>query len=250
MKALVFAAGLGTRLRPLTDSCPKALVDVAGTPALGRVLRKLGECGVTDVVVNVHHFADMVERYLSDFKPDGMNVNISDERACLLDTGGGLLAARRWLDSTDNEPILIHNSDIMTDFPIREMEHAHKASGAEATLLTSARESSRGLLYDAGGRMRGWINNRTGEVRPGDVDPLQLTCRAFGGVHIVSPSMFDPLAEYASCHGRVFSITPFYIDYCRKLEIRQYEPEGEYRWFDIGRPDTLRKAQEWLKCEK
>ncbi|MCM1483898.1 MAG: nucleotidyltransferase family protein [Muribaculaceae bacterium] len=244
MKAIVFAAGLGTRLKPITDTKPKALVDVAGTPALGRVIGRLKEAGVDEMVVNVHHFAHMIERYLAANDHFGITIHVSDERDCLLDTGGGLLAARQWLGSEQDDPIIVHNADIMTDFPIRAMLEEHQRAQAMATLLVADRPSSRKLLFDSGGYMRGWININTGQVLPAEAyDEEALAALAFGGVHVVSSRIFKPLEQYARRHGRVFSITPFYIDMCRQAEIRRYTPEVSYHWYDIGRMASLEAAE-------
>ena len=239
---MIFAAGLGTRLGRITETCPKALVEVGGMPMLGSVLRKVAEAGATAAVVNVHHHADMVKEYLQKFSA-GIPVEVSDETDLLLDTGGGVAKAapmlRRMLDA--DRAVLLHNADILTDFPIRPMLEAHIASGADATLLTSSvRESSRQLLFSAEGRLEGWRNCRTGEVK-GREAPRAM---AFGGVHIIGTRVLDALEAYSAAHGKVFSITPFYVDNHDSLDIRAYEPEDDYRWIDIGRPESLARARE------
>ena len=133
MKAIVFAAGLGTRLYPLTESIPKALVEVGGKPMLLRVLEKLRDAGIHEIVINVHHFPDMIIDYLRSNDGFGLKIMISDERGHLLDTGGGILAARNYLD--DGEPFIAHNADILTDFNLSEMITRHNESGADVTLL-------------------------------------------------------------------------------------------------------------------
>lgn len=240
MKGMIFAAGLGTRLQPLTLTRPKALVAVGGEPMLGRVMRKLVQSGVRDIVVNVHHFPDMIRTYLRENSNFGANVTISDETELLLDTGGGV---RKALDSLcGDEPVLLHNADILTDFPIREMLEAHEESGADATLLVSDRTSSRGLLFDAKGKMSGWTNVKTGEVRPAGLQCDNLDLKAFGGVHIIGRRVLEELARMEGAM-EPFSIIPFYVERCRRLDIRGFEPAEEYQWFDIGRPETLEKAQ-------
>lgn len=246
MKALIFAAGLGTRLRPFTLEHPKALVPVAGIPMLERVIRKVIDAGITDIVVNVHHFASQIIDFLRDNDNFGADIHISDESGLLLDTGGGLLYARHWLDG--DSPILIHNADILTDFPIAEMADAHTSSNALATLLVDHRDSSRQLLFDSRSRiLRGWANLRTGEVLPpelaphagtipGDISPL-----AFGGVHIVSPEIF-PLLASAHTPGSSFSIIPFYIDICTDHRLSGYTPSCPYMWHDVGRPESIEAA--------
>ncbi|MDE6684185.1 MAG: NTP transferase domain-containing protein [Duncaniella sp.] len=151
MKAMIFAAGLGTRLAPLTDTCPKALIQVGDKPMLRRAVERLRDAGVSEIIVNVHHHADMIIDYLAqnDF---GIPVKVSDERDALLDTGGGVVKASRML--MGDEPVILYNADIFTDFPITEMLDAHHRSEADVTLLADNRDTSRYLLFDAEGRMR------------------------------------------------------------------------------------------------
>lgn len=245
MNALIFAAGLGTRLRPLTDSCPKALVEVGGEPMLGRVINRVKEAGADHIVVNVHHFPDMIIEYLRSGGNFGVDIRISDERDRLLDTGGGLLKAMALFDNDD--PILLHNADILTDSPLRRHMAEHAASGADATLLVSGRESSRRLLFDRSGRMRGWARADFSEVRPGGLDITGLQALAFGGVHAVSRSLEPLLAEYAGRHGQAFSITDFYVEMCGRTMIRRFLPEERFSWYDIGRPASLEAAREALR---
>lgn len=242
MIAMIFAAGLGTRLGRITETCPKALVEVGGMPVLGRVLEKLVREGATAAVVNVHHHAEMVKDYLKSF-PAGIPVEVSDESDLLLDTGGGVAKAapllRNMLDADGS--IILHNADILTDFPVRPMLEAHLSTGADATLLTSSeRQSSRRLLINRDGRLEGWRDCRTGEVR-GEAAPLEMS---FGGVHIIGPRTLDAIEAYSKARGPVFSITPFYVESHRSLDIRAYEPPEEYRWIDIGRPESLMRARE------
>lgn len=241
MKAMIFAAGLGTRLRPLTDSVPKALIDINGKPALELVIRKLKAAGVGEMVVNVHHFADKIIDFLRQNENFGVDIAISDESEQLLDTGGGILAAQRWLDC--GEPFIVHNADILTDFDVAAIYERHLCSGADVTLLTQSRQSSRYLYFDSCGRMRGW-GRADGSVRiPANLDTENLAGLGFGGVSVVSPAVFPLLEAYAS-QNRVFSTTPFYASNCSALDIRSYTPAGNYRWVDIGKPETLAKARE------
>lgn len=254
MKALVFAAGLGTRLGEFTKEHPKALVEVDGTPMLGRVLLKLRDAGISDVTVNVYHFAQQIKDYLAANDEFGMLLHISDETGMLLETGGGMLAAARYLDG--DEPVVVHNADILTDFPLAEMISRHSASGADATLLVAKRDTARYIMFAPDGRMEGWTNISTGQCRPeGFVPQAAMLRRAFGGVHVVSPRILAALARYndarvsagaaADAHGvSRFSIMDFYIDSCRELQLRAYEPSRPYRWCDIGKPDSLARARE------
>lgn len=231
MKAMVFAAGEGSRLQPLTLTRPKALIEVGGQPMLARVLRALRSAGVTDVVVNTHYLAEQISDYLSanDF---GMRVFVTREHARRLETGGGLLSARDLLD--DGEPILLHNADICTDLDLSRL-----TLRGDATLLVSERESSRRLMFDADMRLRGWINESSGEIK-GSLTDLR---RAFSGIHIVSPSIFPALQKYSETIGSdVFSLTPFYLQMADELKIYGSELSG-YRWFDIGNLEKLAAAE-------
>lgn len=254
MKAIVFAAGLGTRLGEFTKSHPKALVEVGGQTMLQRVLLKLRDYGIEEAVVNVHHFADQIVDYLKANGNFGMQLHISREDELLLETGGGLLAAARYLDGDDRQ-FVVHNADILTDFPLDEMVAAHRSRGSEATLLVAARDTQRYLLFDAGCRMRGWTNIATGELRPGTLASAEgFDLRAFGGVHVFSLSLLHSLKAYndmlvasgaeADSRGLCrFSIMNFYIDSCAQHSIGGYEPKRLYRWCDIGKPASLDEAR-------
>lgn len=245
MKALVFAAGLGTRLRPLTDHKPKALVELCGVTMLERVITNIKNCGITDVVVNVHHFGDQIIDFLKDKDNFGINITISDERDLLLDTGGGILKARHLLEG--DEPFLVHNADILTDLNLAEMIAYHKANGADVTLLAKQRSTQRYLVFCENNQMVGWTNIATGEVKPADlVVKQENSLLAFGGVHVISPRIFDSLAKFAT--EPKFSIMQYYIAACRDISIAGYNPDG-YNWFDIGKIETLQKAEQFLQCQ-
>lgn len=242
MKAMIFAAGLGTRLGTITQTMPKALVEVGGVPMLERVILRLKASGISDMTVNVHHHADDIIDFIRSNDFFGVNIHISDERDFLLDTGGGLLKARRFLDG--NEPILLHNADILTDFSITDMKDAHEKSGVAVTLLVAERDTSRYLLFDNDNRMKGWLNKRTGEIRSPfkDINLSGFRALAFGGIHIVNPyEVFPQLESYAA--DPKFSITPFYVDMCRDLEIKGFMPPHSYKWIDIGKPESLTAAE-------
>ena len=247
MKAMIFAAGLGTRLRPLTDNMPKAMVPVAGKPMLQRVIENLAHYGFHDIIVNVHHFGEQIIDFLAKNDNFGQNIVISDERDLLLDTGGGILAARQWLD--DGEPFIVHNADILTTLDLTAMYQHHCASNANATLLVKSRITERYLLFDNNNQLQGWINKKTGETRPAgfDITSQEYQEYAFGGIHIISPTIFKALDGYTN--EAKFSITPFYIDRCHDLNIQGYNP-SEYEWFDIGRHETLTLANEFYGKQK
>lgn len=243
MKAMIFAAGLGTRLRPLTDSRPKALVEVAGRPMLDRVMEHLAECGVESVVVNVHHFAPLIEKYIASHTTYGMDVTVSDETDLLLDTGGGIKKAAPLLAGDD--PVIIHNADILTDIDLRAMVRRHVETGADATLLTAPRRSSRYLAFDADDRLRGWTNVKTGEVKPAGADLATMSLEAFGGVHVISPSLLGRISAYSD--NPVFSIIPFYVDNAADCRFMSYSPSPDsYLWHDIGSIDKLAAAERAL----
>uniref|UniRef100_UPI003FEE6622 nucleotidyltransferase family protein n=1 Tax=Phocaeicola sp. TaxID=2773926 RepID=UPI003FEE6622 len=168
MKAMIFAAGLGTRLRPLTDNMPKALVPVAGKPMLERVILRLKEAGFNEITVNIHHFGEQIIDFLRAHDNFGTEIHISDERGMLLDTGGGIKKARPFLDG--QEPFLVHNADILTDIDLAGLYRHHLESDAESTLLGSELKSSRYLLFDDDYHLHGWINKATGEVKPAGFD--------------------------------------------------------------------------------
>ena len=219
---MIFAAGLGTRLRPLTDHMPKALVPVAGKPMLERVILRLKEAGFHEIT----------------------EIHIIDERGMLLDTGGGIKKARPFLDG--QEPFLVHNADILTDIDLAGLYRHHLESDAESTLLVSERKTSRYLLFDDDYHLHGWINKSTGEVKPAGFDYRETKYRelAFGGIHIISPSLFH-LMDDGQWDGK-FSIIPFYLSACTKVHIQGYPLQG-FRWFDIGKPETLAQAEEYYK---
>ncbi|MBR6245737.1 MAG: NTP transferase domain-containing protein, partial [Bacteroidales bacterium] len=203
MKAMIFAAGLGTRLRPLTLSRPKALVEVGGEPLLGHVIRKLLASGFDDLVVNVHHFPDQIISWLRANYGD--SVKVSDERDLLRDTGGGIKFARELLGGGD---FLVHNVDILSNLDLRSIP---AVDGSVATLVVSERKTSRYLLFDDSMRLVGWTNVSTGEVRspwPG-LRPEDFHMLAFSGIHLLREGIFD--AFDALGFGDVFPIMDFYV---------------------------------------
>ena len=241
MKAMIFAAGLGTRLRPLTNDRPKALVEVGGVAMLERVITRLKSHGITEIVINIHHFGEKIIEFIKENNNFGITIHISDERDLLLDTGGGILKAQQWLDG--NEPIIIHNADILTDFDLHKMVEQHINSNADATLLVADRKTARYFYIGENNRLNGWTNISTGEVKPADYIALNTDkLRAFGGVHIVSPSIFRELQNYST--EPKFSITPFYIDRCKDLKIMGYTPNEKYQWHDIGKIESIAIAEQ------
>lgn len=251
MKAMIFAAGLGTRLKPITDTLPKALVPVAGCPLIEHVCNKLKASGVSEAVVNVHHFAEQIEQWADG--QDIMKLDISDERERLLETGGAVLHARKYLE--DSGRFLIHNVDILSNLDLGWFE-GQVNSDAMATLLVSRRQTSRMLLFDPQTmRLVGWHNVATGQVRTPyeNINPEECLALAFSGIHIMSDSVFGPLQDYATSHGLCltdqspkFSIIDFYLWACAHHEINGVIAEN-LELIDVGKLDTLDKAEEFLK---
>lgn len=243
MKAMIFAAGLGTRLKPLTDHMPKALVPVAGKPMLEHVICKLKDYGFTEIVINIHHFGEQIIDFLTANQNFGLTIHISDERDMLLDTGGGIKKASRFFEG--NEPFLIHNVDILSDTNLKELYEFHLQSGNDATLLASKRQTVRYLLFDANNRLSGWINKDTQQTKPEgfQYDPNLYHEYAFSGIHVASPSLFKYM------EGPVwqdkFPIMDFYLQTCHQAQLGGYLTE-ELNLIDIGKPATLEKATEFL----
>lgn len=246
MKGIILAAGLGTRLRPFTLTHPKALVKLCGTPMLERVIARLKRHGITDITVNVHHFAGQIREFLKENNDFGVTIHVSDETDMLRDTGGGILHAAQFLEG--DEPVVLQNADIYTDFDLNKMIESHLKSGADVTILGEERDTKRYLFYDGDNRLRGWGNIATGEVRPEGFDMTApgLKRRAYGCVQIFNPSAMLPLLRSYSPDEHKFGIFPFYIDNCNLLDIRNFTPDESYRWFDIGRPESIARAEEVL----
>ena len=246
MKAVVFAAGLGTRLKPFTDFHPKALAPVGATTALGVVLNRLSMAGADGIVVNVHHFAGQVIDWIAEQHYD-FEVEISDESDLLLDTGGALAKIYREshivASMADDEPLLIHNADIITDFSIQEMISASK--GADGAILADPqRSTSRKFLFDSNLWLRGWCNNTTGLCRPGNLDKSRLEEAAFDGVHCLYRPILARISDYCG-DLHPFSIVDFYIYQCTSGDkVRRFTPSKPFGWYDIGNPERLAKAQQ------
>lgn len=241
MKAMILAAGLGTRLRPLTDDRPKALVGVAGHTLLEITLRRLRSFGVREVIVNLHHFADMVVDYLKKNGNFGMRVEISHEEV-LLDTGGGLKKAA-WFFSENSgdsdEPFILHNVDVLSTIDLDRMVQVHRQHQALATLAVQERETSRQLLFDAENLLCG---RRAGGGQPEIVrhsvrpsEPMQAL--AFSGVHVISPRLLRVIAE-----DGVFSIITSYLRLAGEGEKIVAFRADEYYWRDLGRPENVKQA--------
>lgn len=259
MKSMIFAAGLGTRLKPLTDTLPKALVPVAGRTLLEHVCRKLMASGINETVINVHHFADKMESWissqdwisLSEESGQGkMLVHISDERAMLLETGGAVLHARRFLDGCGS--FLVHNVDILSDCDISWLE-SHVRQDALATLLVSSRKTNRFFLFAPDSmRLVGWKNVATGDVVMSDPSLGPDDCLAYGfsGIHILSDSVFGLMDEYLTemglPAGSKFSIKDFYLWAASRRPVYGVVRDG-LRLLDVGKLDALLPAEDFVK---
>ena len=244
MRALVFAAGLGTRLRPLTDTMPKAMVPVCGKPLLHHTISRLVAAGATEIVVNVHHFAEQIIDYVAQHDW-GIPVHISDERNLLLNTGGGLRQALT-LFSPSDAPILIHNVDILSNADLSALYHEALESQADALLVVSERKTQRYLLFDDSNRLMGWENIATQEVRspyPALI-PSNYRHFAFSGIHIVSPRLTTSLASYPEA----FPIMDFYLNECQHFHF-QAKIAQDLHLLDVGKLDTLSAAENFLQTE-
>ena len=246
MKAMIFAAGLGTRLKPITDTLPKALVPVCGEPLLKHVLDRLSAAGIDDFVVNVHHFAEMIVSYLQELDDPALRIAVSDESDRLLETGGGILHARDLLlagEPADGR-FLVHNVDILSDLDIPGFLDAWRP-GALATLLVSERRTQRYLLFDDDMRLLGWTNIATGEVRSPypDLDPSKCQMFAFSGIHQLSNGVFDVMESEGM--GERFPIMDFYLRVCDRYPIYGKKP-ASLELIDVGKLDTLAVAEDFI----
>lgn len=238
MEAMIFAAGLGTRLQPITNSIPKALVEINGVCLLQLCIDNLIKHGCTKIVVNIHHFGEQIINFLNSNKFD-VDIAISDERDCLLDTGGGLKKAEHLFDKKN--PILIHNVDILSSIDLKELYTTHCQSNALATLAVAERKTSRYLLFDHHNNLAGWTNHNTGETLwAKKSDYNDITPMAFSGIHVVSPKIFDLLPDNSA-----YSIVPQYIDMASHEVIKAY-PHSAKQWLDVGKHEALEKAKDFI----
>jgi len=234
MKAMILAAGLGTRLKPFTDSNPKALAEVNNKTLLEHNIRYLQRFGIYDVIINVHHFADKIEDALFEHGGFGSNVAISDERDQVLETGGGLKKAASFFQ--DEDAFVLMNVDVLTNLDLAKMIAAHEQGDRIATLAVMKRESSRMLLFDTDMTLSGWKNNTTNQEkisRP--VSPLYPF--AFSGIQILSQAVLNNI----SFEGK-FSLIDLYLDLAKKHTIKGYDHTGNI-FIDVGKPESIDKAQ-------
>ena len=242
VKALIFAAGLGTRLKEHTSDKPKALVQLGGKPLLQHAIEKLMVHHVTDITVNVFHFADQVIDFLKSHPFPGVQIHVSDERKELLDTGGGLKKAEAFL--CGNEPILIYNVDVISNLDLNELENYHRASGSLVTLVVRQRETARYLMFDPHLQLAGWKNFTTGETKISRHDTFANAMPyAFSGIQIVEPEILSLISEKGK-----FPIIDLY------LRLAQTEPvhgfvDTSTTWMDLGKPDHLTIAEKLFRID-
>jgi NDP-sugar pyrophosphorylase family protein len=238
LKALILAAGLGTRLMPITADIPKALVSINGVTLLELAIRKLAREGFGDIIVNVHHHAGLVMEFLNRHQFRGVNISVSDESSQLLDTGGAILKARWFLDG--NEPFLVYNVDVISDLSLKALLSEHTTRGGLATLSVIDRQTRRYFLFDDKLKLMGWTDSSTGEIRwAGDPVPDAMSL-AFSGIHMINPEIFRLIEE----KGR-FSIIDTFLRLAKTNSIYGYVQPGQ-NWFDLGKPDQLAVVSTFL----
>lgn len=236
-KALIFAAGKGTRLKPFTDSHPKALALVNDVPLLERNIKYLQSFGVTEFVINVHHFGEQIVEFLEKNNHFGAKIDISDEKDELLETGGGLLFAQKYLENEEN--FLIMNADILTDLNIHELVKFHETHLPLATLAVSDRNSSRKLFFNSEMVLKGWMNKNSGETKMAEFNS-DFKELAFSGIHCINSSIFDKIKR----RGK-FSIMEEYLDLMFENNILGFQHEA--RLIDVGRPESVIEAEKYFK---
>lgn len=239
MKAMIFAAGLGTRMRPFTDLHPKALVVVSGKTLLQRNIEYLARYGITDLIINVHHFADQVIDFLRLHQGFGSRITISEERNEVLETGGGFKKVSWFFEDAPN-PFVLINSDILTDLDLGAMISYHTRSQSLATLAVTSRPSTRNFLFNQEGILCGWSNSLTGERRISRVADTYIPF-AFSGVHVLSPR----ISSLMDREGK-FSIVDLYLDLASIHPIRLFDHSGS-RFIDVGKPESIVKAEVLFK---
>lgn len=245
MQAMIFAAGLGTRLKPLTDHMPKALVSVGGEPLLKRVILKLKETGVERIVVNVHHFSEQIVDYLKENNNFDTDILISDESQMLLETGGGIKKARPLFEQSS--PVLIHNVDILSNVDLNDFYNLPLGNTTPAArLIVSSRKTKRYLLFDNTMRLVGWTNIETGEVKSPypNLNPADCQMFAFSGIHMVWPELFPLMDDEPD----KFPIMDFYLKNCQRVRIEGIL-KTDLRLMDVGKQETLHEAEKFLTEE-
>lgn len=233
MKAMIMAAGKGTRLGRITQNIPKVLIDINGKSVLQLAVEKCSAAGFDDIIINVHYFADKVENEIVMLRKLGFRISISDERDTLLETGGGLYKARKFFG---DDPFLLYNADIITDFDLEEFYKFHLEKKGIATLAVRNRKGNRFFLVNKNGLLRGWCNKETSErIVTGENDE-ELSEIAFSGMHIIEPGIFEHMSE------GVYTMTAMYLQLAASHNIYTCRSDKGY-WFDIGTPERLKEAR-------
>lgn len=236
MKAMILAAGLGTRLKPFTDQHPKALATVNGQTILERNIEYLASFGIKDVIVNVHHFADQIIDYIKENNGFGSNISISDERDEVFETGGGIKKAAGFFEKSP-EPFVVINVDILTDMNLNKMIFQHQQNEPLATLAVTSRTTSRYFLFDESNHLCGWKNEKTGNQKISRKSEKYIQ-KAFSGIHIISPKIF-PLIKM---EGK-FSMIDVYLELAKTYFIEGFDHNNS-KFIDVGKPESLLKAEE------
>ena len=235
-KAMILAAGLGTRLKPFTDKHPKALAIVNNKTILQRNIKYLAAFGIKDVIVNVHHFADQIINLIKLHNGFGSNISFSDETDEVLETGGGIKKAA-WFFEKDKEPFVVMNVDVLTDMNLEEMIAQHKKNNPLATLAVTSRKTSRYFLFDESGHLCGWENVQTGKKKISRESKNYIQ-KAFSGIHIISPEIF-PLMKMS---GK-FSMVDVYLELAKTHTIAAFD-HSDSKFIDVGKPESILKAGE------
>jgi NDP-sugar pyrophosphorylase family protein len=240
MDSMLFAAGLGTRLYPLTKDLPKALAPFQGGTLLRHNLEYLAGCGIDHFVINTHHFAGKIRSYLEENDHFGLSIELSYEPE-LLDTAGGLARAASLFRNTD-QPILLYNTDVICNLQLRALVRHHRKQKNDVTLAVRKRSGSRYLYFNEEGRLAGWKDLRTGDTRPaGFSSTPATTALAFSGIQLISPDVIQKLED-----GRIYSLIDLYLEQMTLWQIGAYRHDDEY-WFDCGKPETLQEAGKFLQ---
>ena len=237
---MIFAAGLGTRLKPLTDHMPKALIPVAGKPLLEHVILKLRDAGSEEIIINIHHFPEQIIKFVESKKHFNINITFSEERDQLLETGGGVRKAEQFLN--DGKPFFVHNADILSNTDLKALYAQHQRTLPLATLVVSERKTFRYLLFDDELQLRGWINEKTGEIKPSGFSKPELYHKlAFSGIQVLSPVVFDLMRN----NENRFSITDFYLSHVAQRRILGYRQDG-FKMIDVGKTEALSEAESFF----
>jgi len=239
INAMIFAAGLGTRLQHYTENCPKALVNLNGKPLLEHCILKLKKFGVDRIVINVHHFADQIEAFLESKNYFDMDIRISDERKCLLDTGGAIKHAKSLF--IPNAPILIYNVDILSSLNLKDLVESHQNNQSLATLNLRDKNTNRYLCFNEDNMLCAWKNDATNEKKIVNESHLNSNSYSFSGIHIIDYKLLDLIEE-----NGVFSIIDLYLRLAKNHRIAGYYDTSDL-WMDLGKPEELEKAESLIK---